>query len=184
MFEAYRKRPKNFPVLEKHGVVRVRFNGQLDSYQINKMLSDIYFIVSVYKKGCKKIYFICNGVFEPKDMFAYVLFEIFIYTLRCKYNYQVEYSIPEAKIHIHAPGLKDSLLVYFRNNNFDVALMEKNYCKIHNRNHFRRIICKDDIQGAAILLGELKLFLSLFDINREYALSLAKVAAELADNAS
>ena len=33
-------------------------------------------------------------------------------------------------------------------------------------------------------MGELKLFLSLFDINKEYALSLAKVAAELVDNAS
>lgn len=99
-------------------------------------------------------------------MFVYVLFEIFIYTLRCKYNYEVEYSIREAKTHIHAPGLKDSLLLYFYNDKFDKKLMGKNYCWIHNSNHFRRIICKDNIQGAAVLLGELKLFLSLFDINK------------------
>ncbi len=86
--------------------------------------------------------------------------------MRCKYNYEVEYSIREAKTHIHAPGLKDSLLLYFYNDKFDKKLMEKNYCWIHNSNHFRRIICKDNIQGAAVLLGELKLFLSLFDINK------------------
>ncbi len=184
MFEAYRKQPKKFPVLEKQGIVRIKFNGQLDSYQISKILSDIHFILSVYKRGCKKIYFVCNGIFKPKDMFVYVLFETFIYTLRCKYNYEVGCFIPEAQAHIHAPGLKDSLLVYFNNDNFDIILMEKNYRKIHNRNHFRRIICKDDIQGASVLLGELKLFLSIFNVDREYALGLAKVAAELADNAS
>ena len=54
------------------------------------------------------------------------VFEIFIYTLRCKYNYEVEYSIREAKTHIHAPGLKDSLLLYFYNDKFDKKLMEKN----------------------------------------------------------
>lgn len=184
MFEAHRKQPKQFPVLGKHGVVQIRFNGRLDSVQISKMLSDIHFILSVYKRGCKKICFVCNGVFEPKDMFVYVLFETFIYTLRCKYDYEIECVIAKAKTHIHAPGLKDSLLVYFNNDKFDKRLMEKNYCRIHNSNHFRRIICKDDIQGAAVLLGELKLFLSVFDISKEYALSLAKVVAELADNAS
>lgn len=184
MFEAHRKRPKQFPVLEKHGIVQIRFNGRLDSFQISKILSAIHFILSVYKSGCKKIVFVCDGVFEPKDMFVYVLFETFIYTLRCKYGYEVEYDIKKAKTHIHAPGLKDSLLVYFNNDKFDKNLMEKNYCRIHNRNHFRRIISKEDIQGASVLLGELKLFLSLFDISKEYALSLAKVAAELVDNAN
>ena len=81
--------------------------------------------LSVYRGACKKICFVCNGVFKPKDMFVYVLFEIFIYTLRCKYNYEVEYSIREAKTHIHAPGLKDSLLLYFYNDKFDKKLMEK-----------------------------------------------------------
>ena len=79
MFEAHRKQPKQFPVLGKHGVVQIRFNGRLDSVQISKMLSDIHFILSVYKRGCKKICFVCNGVFEPKDMFVYVLFETSVY---------------------------------------------------------------------------------------------------------
>lgn len=55
---------------------------------------------------------------------------------------------------------------------------------IHNSNHFRRIISKEDIKGASILLGDLKLFLSLFDIDKEYSLCLAKVGAELVDNAN
>lgn len=184
MFEAHKKLPKRYPVLEKHGIVQVRFNGRLDSSQISKMLSDIHFILSVYKRGCKKIRFVCNGVLEPKDAFVYILFETFIYTLRCKYNYEIECVINEAKSHMHAPGLKDSLLIHFTNDQFDKRLMEKKYCLIHNSNHFRRIICKEDIQGAAVLFGELKLFLSVFDFNKEYTLSLAKVAAELADNAS
>lgn len=184
LFEVPRAHPKPYPKLERHGIVKIKFNGHLDSAQISKILSNIYFIITIYKKGCKKICFICEGVYKPKDMFVYVLFETFIYTLRCKYNYEVEYSIGKAKTHIRAPGLKDSLLVYFYNDNFDKILMEKNYKKIHNRNHFRRIISKDDIQGASVLLGELKLFLSVFDIDKEYGLSLAKVAAELVDNAS
>lgn len=62
MFESHRKRPKKFPVLEKHGIVQIRFNGRLDSFQISKMLSDIHFILSVYRGACKKICFVCNGV--------------------------------------------------------------------------------------------------------------------------
>lgn len=179
-----KKYPKQYPKLEKRGIVKIEFNGKFDSIQINKIISDIQFIIKVYKRGCKKIVFICNGIFEPKDMFAYVLFEIFIYTLRCKYDYEIAISIEQAKSNIRAPGLKDSLLIYFNNDKFDKALMEKNYKMIHNSNHFRRIISKEDIKGASILLGDLKLFLSLFDIDKEYSLCLAKVGAELVDNAN
>ena len=144
-----KKYPKQYPKLEKHGIVRIEFNGKFDSIQINKIISDIQFIIKVYKRGCKKIVFICNGIFEPKDMFVYVLFEIFIYTLRCKYDYEIAISIEQAKSNIRSPGLNDSLLVYFNNDKFDKSLMEKNYKMIHNSNHFRRIISKEDIKGAS-----------------------------------
>lgn len=49
-----KKYPKQYPKLEKHGIVRIEFNGKFDSIQINKIISDIQFIIKVYKRGCKR----------------------------------------------------------------------------------------------------------------------------------
>ena len=49
-----KKYPKQYPKLEKRGIVKIEFNGKFDSIQ---------FIIKVYKRGCKKIVFICNGIF-------------------------------------------------------------------------------------------------------------------------
>lgn len=184
LFEASRNFPKQFPKLEKKGVVKIYFKGDIDSAQINKILYNIHFIINRYKKSCKKICFICQGVFKPADMFVYVLFETFVYTLIFVYNYNVEYSIGKWETTIQTPGLRDSLLLYFYDCKYDKKIMSKYYNFVHNKNHFRRIILKEDIQGVSKLLGELKLFLKVFDINEDYALSLAKVGAELVDNAN
>ena len=184
MFEVARKAPKKLPKLEKHGIINIRFGGRLDSFQIDKILADIHFIVTIYKSSCKEIRFICEGIFQPKDMFVYVLFETFIYTLRCKYNYNVSYAISKAQSNVHIPGLSDSLLHYFYQADFDKNKMERDYNFLHNKHHFRRIISKDDIEGASKLLGELKMFLRVFEIDQNYGLALAKVASELVDNAS
>lgn len=185
MFEASRSTLKKLPRLEKHGIVTIRFNGDFNSQQIEKILMNLHFIITVYKKGCKEIHFICDGNFKPSDAFVYVLFEVFIYTLRCKYNYAISLTIRGIQPYSYCvPGVADSLLLYFHNANYDKTAMEKCYRMVHNQHHFRRIVSKDDIEGASKLLSELKLFLSLFQINKDYGADLAKVASELVDNAS
>ena len=47
------------------------------------------------------------------------------HVIQGKYDYEIAISIEQAKSNIRAPGLKDSLLIYFNNDKFDKALMEK-----------------------------------------------------------
>lgn len=184
LFEKEYRKPKQIPMLGKQGVVELSFGGRLNSAQIKYLLEKIHFIISIYKHACKKIVFICNGVFIPKDMFSYVLFETFIYTLKIIYRYDVEYIIDKAETNFFIPGLMDSQLIHFHKANYDEKLMEKTYNKIHTGNHFRRIISCGDIDGVAVLLGELKIFFRTFDFGNDYGIQLARVATELADNAS
>ena len=184
LFQIKYSRKKRYPKLERSGIVVIDFSGMLASKQISLLLTDIHFIITVYKKACKRIVFRCNGVFTPKDMFVYVLFETIVYTLKVKYGYDVDYILDEAKSTVFTPGLVDSQLVHFFNYQFDIELMEKTYNKIHTGNHFRRIIHSGDIGGASIILSELKVFFSTFEFDHEYGLQLARVASELVDNAS
>jgi len=184
LIEKNSKKIKNVIPLQRGGIVKVTFDGKLNGSKLAKMLSDLSAVIKIYKSGCKKIVFTCNGTFKPQDMFTYVLFECVLYTLMMKNKYEIEVKIHEVETTIHTPGLRDSMIVHFIQNKFNLVEIEKKYKSIFNRNHFRRIISASDLEQASVLLGDLKTFFRFHDIDLEYGKQISKVISELVDNAS
>lgn len=179
----WKKRGKQVPRLNRDGSVVVKFPGNLDGEKMVGLLEKLNFITRVYKKGCRQIVFVANGIFKPKDGFVYIMLECILYTLKFKYGYKVNLVLDGIEDTAYTPGLKESLLLEYRYKEELQDKIEKHHNHIHTRHHFRRVVPANDISKVSLLLGELKIFFKSFMLQAGFGDEISKVISELADNA-
>ncbi len=107
------KKLKKLIPLERGGIVRIYFSGAFNGTELARVFSHLKSVISIYKKSCRKILFLCKEAFKPADEFTYIMLECVLYTLKYKYGYEVELYISRRKENVDAPGLSQSLLPYF-----------------------------------------------------------------------
>lgn len=177
------KLPKRMQPLGRGGTATLTINGELSIDRLRSVFSGLKQVTDIYKKGCKRIVFVCDGAFKPVDALTYIILECILYTLKFRYGYDVIFKGGKFEPKAKTPGIKDSLVRCFKGEESDWKELEKRYSKQHTGNHFRRIVDANEPEQISVLLSELKTFFKPFQMNDEFGEKMASVVAELVDNA-
>ena len=180
----YEDNKKNFVMIKKGGYVDIHIKSEsFEGKNIQRLLSSLHFVISTYKKACRQIH-ITLDKFVPRDKLTYILVECIIYALTTVYNYEVILSLKGSRTTIQTKGYSTSLLREYRRKNLSTDDFKKSFTHVQEGAHFRRVITAEDSGGEKIgmIMGELKTFFKVFDIQKEYVEQIAVVVTELVDN--
>lgn len=180
----YEDNKKNFVMIKKGGYVDIHIKSEsFEGKNIQRLLSSLHFVISTYKKACRQIH-ITLDKFVPRDKLTYILVECIIYALTTVYNYEVILSLKGSRTTVQTKGYSTSLLREYRRKNLSTDDFKKSFTHVQEGAHFRRVITAEDSGGEKIgmIMGELKTFFKVFDIQKEYVEQIAVVVTELVDN--
>lgn len=180
----YEDNKKNFVMIKKGGYVDIHIKSEsFEGKNIQRLLSSLHFVISTYKKACRQIH-ITLDKFVPRDKLTYILVECIIYALTTVYNYEVILFLKGSRTTIQTKGYSTSLLREYRRKNLSTDDFKKSFTHVQEGAHFRRVITAEDSGGEKIgmIMGELKTFFKVFDIQKEYVEQIAVVVTELVDN--
>lgn len=180
----YNSKRRNSVKMNKKGEVCICCNSRhFDGSNFRALLSDIYYVIKVYGKACKKIV-VAIPHFFPNDKMVYVLLESVFYTLLFVYGYEVDFLVQEYTYNINSVGFVDSALCRLAKDGLDKNAFQKDFNNYLARNHYRKVIVNNESDTAvSLMVTEIKTFLYRFHAREPFDKELAMMIGELVDNA-
>ena len=173
---------RNITYNMKKGIATIKvFGKEFGGNEVNKLLSFVGFVMNKYGKMCRTI-IIQFDILYPKDKLSYIILEYIVFELLKLYK-KVVIRAQGFDSDISTDGFENSPLIKYIAKNITAEEFCKQYNKIHDFDHFRRIINPKDAFAVSNLMSEIKIFLKLFNISEKEVSTIAKITSELADNA-
>lgn len=180
---SYNKKNREL-LLQKDGSVTIRFNGlDFGGKHIHFLLGKLHYVITTYKKACRKIYIRFTNTFTPNDKLTYILLEYIICMLYKEYGYIVYVKANGFHTTINTDGFSDSLLFELMCGKIDLENFCKRFNQVIHLFHFRRVIEASNSFAISNLMFDVKNYLKNVRISKEDASRIANIVSELADNA-